>query len=337
MKRKFILGTILTAFLLAGSVSADTYWVSFSADDGFGIYLMQISETGKILRMPAEVVNEKAIEECDCSTAIGNHGEYLYVWITNERGHLFGVPVDKKTGKVESKARIFPTLTGTDDVIACTQNDSLPFIALQMKGNVYKALGVKSNGVVDGNSWRLSPRTDGGAYNAAISPDGEMSVVVNTDSPMDKIYAQPLRASDSKPSTTPAVIGAGEKVASIDVTNILGNGLRLVVYGDYGQGKIIAQFIHPVSGVKVGAARKLVNVWNPEGGWQNSLAVDPLGRFLLFTHYPAKCNNSDLIYFLPLNASGLASGPAIELVGCSFTKKQGITNDLMGLDLMREP
>lgn len=337
MNRLLFSFILLAACLIAGPAVADTYWVSFSADDGHGIFLMQISETGKILRMPAEVVNEKTLEDCDCSTAIGNHGDYLYIWITNERSHVFGVAVDKKTGKAESKARMFPTLTGTDDILACTQNDNLNFIALLAKGNLYRALGVKSNGVVDGTSWRLSPRTDGGAYNAAISPDGEMSVVVNVDSPINKIYAQPLRAFDSKPFGTPVVVGAGTNLASVDVTNILGNGLRLIVYGDRGQGKIFAQYVHPVTGEKVGPAKKIVNLWMPEEAWQNSLAVDPLGRFLLFTHYPEKCKDNDLIYFLPLNAAGAAAAQPRELVGCSFTKQQSIKDDLMGLDLMREP
>lgn len=337
MKRYLFSIIILASCFIASAAIADTYWVSFSADDGHGIFLMQISETGKILRTPAEIVNEKTVEDCDCSTAIGNHGEYLYLWITNEHSHVFGVTVDKKTAKAESKARMFPTLTGTDDILACTQNDNLTFIALLTRGEMYRALGVKSSGIVDGTSWRLSPRTDGGAYNAAISPDGEMSVVVSVDSPINKIYAQPLRAFDSKPFGTPVVVAAGTKLASVDVTNILGNGLRLVVYGDRGQGKILAQYVHPVTGEKVGAPKRLVNFWMPEEAWQNSLAVDPLGRFLLFTQYQEKCKDNDLIYFLPLNAAGMAASQPRELVGCSFTKQQSIKDDLMGLDLMREP
>jgi hypothetical protein len=337
MKRQFITLIVFSACLLAGSALADTYWVSFNGDDGHGIYMMQINETGKILRAPLEVVTEAAIENCDCSTAIGNHGEYLYLWITNEESHLFGVHVEKETVKAESKPKIFPTLINTDDVLACTQNANLPFIALLTKGNVYRALGVKSSGFVDGTSWRLSPRTEGGAYNSTISADGEMSVVVNTESSLHKIYAQALRASNSRPIGDPVVVGNGKAIGSVDVTNILGNGLRLVVYGDTHQHKIFGQFVHPVSAQKVGSPKLIANLWDPEEASQNSLAVDPLGRFLLFTHYPAKCNHNDLIYFVPLTATGTAAGTIKELVGCSFTKKMNITDDLMGLDIMREP
>jgi len=337
MKKTLFTCVVFSACLLAGTVCADIYWVSFNADDGHGIYLMQINETGKILKTPEEIADEKSVENCDCSTAIGNSGDYLYIWITNENNHLLGVYVDKKTAKAEGKPRILAASTQTDDVLGCTQNDNLPFLAYVVKDRSYRAYGVKSTGMLDGKYWRLSPRTEGGVNDAAISPDGEMSVVVDTDSPIHKIYAQPLRSSDSKPFGDPKVIGAGRQVGSVDVTNVLGNGLRLVVYGDVQLRKVFGQFVHPVSGEKVGLPKTLVSLWKPEEAWQDSLAIDPLGRFLLFTHYPQKCNNNDLIYFLPLKTDGTAASQPQELVGCSFTKKQGITDDLMGLDLLREP
>jgi len=202
---------------------------------------------------------------------------------------------------------------------------------------------------------RLSPRTDGHHKAGGISADGLMAISSAENSNYDdadirtfakdndfadKIYSQQISATGA-PVGTPNVIGdlggnktpsGASQVSGIDVTNPLASGRRFVVFAtrsldtpDSSNGDdLVLQAIDANTGVKIGNAIKLLTNDEMILTMMQGIAVDPDGRFVLFTRRPVLSTAPgtsdpsgdvarDSLFFQKLNADGTASGNPKEL------------------------
>lgn len=212
------------------------------------------------------------------------------------------------------------------------------------------AFGYNTNGTLDGSSKVITPRTRLNDKYVGVSADGLMAITnveigqvdesefssppfaigLDTDRE-DRIYVQPLSASRAIVGD-PKVVGvSGPQVGPVDVSNPLAGGKRFVVYAtrsldtpDTSNGdNLVIQPIDAVTGDKVSAPRVLLTDNEMIMTFFQGLAIDPNGRFVLFTRRPLKSTppgtddtlqgtlanpNRDSLFFLALDSNGNAVG-----------------------------
>jgi hypothetical protein len=172
---------------------------------------------------------------------------------------------------------------------------------------------------------------------ASISADGLMLITNRSDfdanSP-DKLYAQPL---DDKglPKGTPKLLASFTDMEASDVTDPLSSGLRYVVYvvdtGTTPDDKLFLQKIN-ASGAKVGAKILINTPPNREEDAQ-VVAIDPMGRFVVFTIQGDQygCSGQDILVYQKLANTGKKSGPLKVLASCNL-----VVDDIKNLDILKE-
>lgn len=255
-----------------------------------------------------------------------------------------------------------------------------------ISGRAY-AFGLTSTGKLNGVSNRMTPRTALGDKTITVSADGLMAVtnvekhwegwdpgftVFNDDDLEEHIYAQPLNA-NHLPVGDPFVIGnSGPQVGATDVSNVLPGNKRWVVYNtrstddvdSSNNDNLVLQPIDATTGQKAGAAHVLfTDIEMVLTVWQG-IAIDPQGRFVLFTRRPTNStppgvddtmqgtltlSNRDSLYFLPLDANGNAAGPAKQLYSADAGPATGTDDEnattgctecawpqILGIDILKD-
>jgi hypothetical protein len=171
---------------------------------------------------------------------------------------------------------------------------------------------------------------------ASIASDG-LVVVTNRYSPTgstEKLYIQNLDAK-GLPTGAPKLLAKFKDIESVDVTNPLADGSRFVVYtvdaGTTPDDRIFLQKIS-AAGKKIGG-KKIVNTPPDRSEDSQTVAIDPLGRFVLFTmggdNYG--CAGSDILVYQGLASDGSPNGPVKVLGSCQL-----VTDDIMNVDIVKE-
>lgn len=216
-----------------------------------------------------------------------------------------------------------------------------------VKGRCY-AFDLDAKGKLTGTSNRITPRTADRDQECSISPDGLIAVtnvekhpegvvaccttfIYNDNNNEEHIYAQVLNG-NHLPVDDPEIVGvSGPQTSSVDVSNLLSGNRRFVVYNtrsldtpDTSNGDdLVLQVIDGTTAQKIAAPKTLQSDQEMTMGQWQTIAVDPDGRFVLFTKRPLKSTppgtddtlqgtltqgNRDSLYYLKLDANGNASG-----------------------------
>jgi hypothetical protein len=213
------------------------------------------------------------------------------------------------------------------------------------------AFGYNTNGTLDGTSKTITPRTRHNDKYVGVSADGLMAITnveigqvdenefvgnpsfapgLDTDRE-DRIYVQPLNPNRSTKGDPIPVGVTGPQVGPVDVSNPLAGGKRFVVFAtrslddpDTSNGdNLVIQAINELTGEKISAPRVLLNDNEMIMTFFQGLAIDPNGRFVLFTRRPLKSTppgtddtlqgtlanpNRDSLFFQALDSNGNAVG-----------------------------
>jgi ABC-type transport system substrate-binding protein len=185
----------------------------------------------------------------------------------------------------------------------------------------------------------LSPTLSSESDEASISSDGRV-VITNrgNDDPnsagSDKLFLQLL---DEKglPKGEPTLLAAFKDIEAVDVTNTLDQGKRFVVYtvdtGTQPDDKLFLQVVSE-AGKKIGG-KVTINVPPNRDEDAQTVAIDPLGRFVLLTMDGQNygCSGDDILMYQGLTSNGRKQGAPKPLVGCDF-----VSNDIKNLDVLVE-
>lgn len=211
-----------------------------------------------------------------------------------------------------------------------------------------------TNGTLDGTSRSITPRTRHNDKYVGVSADGLMAItnveIGQTDETFnnldfdreDRIYVQPLNSNRGTVGD-PKVVGiTGPQVGPVDVSNPLSGGKRFVVYAtrstddpDSSNGdNLVIQAIDAVTGDKLGGPHLLLEDAEMIMTFFQGLAIDPDGRFVIFTQRPLKSTppgnddnlqgtianpNRDSLYYVAIDSNGNKVGSPKLL----FSSEQG--------------
>lgn len=319
MFKKFLFCLLI---LFAGSMvqASDLYWISFLHHGVDDVFLMQIDQFGNVTVAPKDIMDFHSHSTAMASIA----GNKLLVWAND--GDIDRVTVDKATLAFSSLKRV--AHSNDSNALQVTQGVGGFFLAYEANGDVLKGFFLNSKGNFSGTSFRLSPRTDGNMANGGVSADGLMAFA-KAPGPNDKLYIQPL--SNGHPVGDPVIVANGE-IDSADISNPLSGGIRFVVYQNDGSRQIMLQPIDSVTAAKKGTVKVLAAA-DPDHSDQ-MIAIDPLGRFLIFSDDAQGCNVSSM-YYQALDVMGNASGSRKELVGCAFQNQIGDIHGIRAFDILK--
>lgn len=367
-----IIVVLLTCFIAAAQAT-DMYWVSFGGA-GFGDskFLMQIDQNGNITKDPCEVVMGSQFGNLPGATALGKNGIKLTMWMVGgfrPPGYwVYRATINKSNCAVTSfiKTNIW---TSDWSFLQASQIDTGNFLTIERPkpsgggGNspmffdngVLWAAAVTKSGQGTGDLWRLSPRTQYSNDVGGVAPDAMMALSNDHDSPPDKLYTQALNRHGLPTQIDPFVItnydGTDLDFQSVDVSNPMANGRRFAVYtsgfgrqtgaaggAPVGAADVIVQQINGVTGDKIQSPRTINSSFR--GGFLQTVAVDPKGRFVLFTlgvgpfarPQNGICGFGDELLYQALDGTGHAAGDPISLVdGCTL----GLFG-IQGIDILQE-
>jgi hypothetical protein len=333
MKTKYVL---LLLLLIAAPLIADEYWLSLGADNDVDHpnYLMKIDETGKVLVPPTVVVPRSMVADFDSGelpTALGQGSKgRLILWIGNDdRQVVYRALIDKKTLKLLSLTKV---LTGYDFNFLQSNQAASPFLFYEKKSGITSGAYTEGNGKVIG-ALNPNPRTNGNVDKGSVSADGTM-VVVDDD---NNIYMNPLNPQTGRAGDPRTVVFSDTN--DVDITNILPNGRRFVVYYESSDSVYYLQVINGLTGQRVGSPILLSSREPSEE--DQEIAIDPLGRFVVVGLYAddlGVCGLSNGIpAFIKLNQNtGDPVGAPKPLTDCSIISPF-LDADTFGMDIMREP
>jgi hypothetical protein len=321
----------------AGNLEAiDSYWVTFSGDCGCDeIYVMQIDQNGNITVPPKAVLS---IAEASANTsALSKNGPAkinLFHW--NRDAKLTRTIIDKATLNVNSTKKTKIT-TKDGGFLQVTQKDKDNFIIGELKTGPLAAFKLSPSFVPKAPGANLDTKISMSNDEASLSSDGLVLVTNRSDldaNTPDQLFVQLL---DDKgvPKGEPRLIASFQDIEASDVTGPLQNGQRFVVYvvdsGTTPDDKLLLQKISS-TGAKIGSP-KLINTPPNREEDNQVVAIDPLGRFILFTIQGDAygCTSQDILVYQKLNGKGKKSGTLKVLAGCNYS-----TDDIMNLDILKE-
>jgi hypothetical protein len=322
----FLCVSVLLLSLGSTVHASDFFWISFFGEpettSGEQVIMMQIDDKGGVIIGPKVVLDVNDLALCNSSTAM-SHGKpgKINLWLACET-EFFRAVISKSD--LTFKLKKISLTTSDDGAIHATQNSL--FLAVEVDPETLKAFGVTQDGLPNGTSWRLSPRTDGGNGEGGICADGTMAFSSDTDSPLTKLYLQALGA-NRRPKGDPKVVASAEDMRGVDLTNALANGRRFVVYGDVSVEQVFLQVVDAALNT-VGAKKSVDFVGAVDE--DQSVALDPLGRFVIYASRVGGCSN-DLLLYQALDSNGNNTGAAKTLVGCG-----DIDSNIEGMDLLME-
>ena len=325
---------VLGAAAQIGAV--DSYWVTFSGDCGCDdIFIMKIDQDGNILVPPKAVL---AIGDVSANTsALSKNGTSklnLFHW--NKDAKLTRAIIDKATLKVTSTKKT-QIVTKDGGFLQATQKDKDNFVLGERTTGPLALFKVTSTHVPKAPGWDLDADITMSNDEATISADGLVVVSNRSDldanSP-DQIFVQ-LLDDKGNPKGPAKLIAKYTDIEASDVTNALKDGLRFVVYivdsGTSPDDKLLLQKID-ATGKKKGAKTVINTPPNREEDNQ-VVAIDPLGRFVLFTMQGDNygCYAQDILAYQKLTETGKKSGSFKILVGCDHS-----SDDIMNLDVLKD-
>lgn len=318
--------------------SAELYWVTFSGDCNCdAIWIMQIDALGNITKAPKAVLSIAQFGQG--ASALGKNGtSKLNFWHWKSSNLLMRAIIDKNTLKVNAKTTT-SIFSMENDFLQVTQNPSQNVLLAEVPSGKLVAFPLQSNGMPFNPGKDVTPALTSESDEASVSADGR-ALVSNrgVDDPntsaSDKLYLQLLDESGA-PTGPPTLLASFKDIESVDVTNALDLGKRFVVYvvdtGTTPDDKLFLQVAN-VNGKKVGG-RKTINIPPNRDEDAQTVAIDPLGKFVLLTMDGKNygCEGDDILMYQGLTNVGSKQGSPKVLVGCNFT-----SNDIKNLDILKE-
>ncbi|HET6268166.1 MAG TPA: hypothetical protein VFG11_10650 [Acidobacteriota bacterium] len=350
MRKVLLLALALGVLLGSKAFATDKFWVSLGAENeppNPPILLMQIDELGNVTIPPFVAVSVASINrttvntDSERSTALSydSSGNILLFYDLDDDGTVFRVTINKNTLVPSKPKKILKNLNDPNflqvtqpspSILAVGKVDTTP---LGFRGD--------ANGVLTGSSYRLNPRS-GPSFSYTMSADGSMeaSALDNNNSLRDHIYIQPQDANG--PLGDPAVvIEHGQQVEDMDITNLLPNGKRFLVFEDDNTENYFLQVLNGVSGDRIGSPILLTS--KLDGEVDQQIAIDPQGRFVLFNIADSEvgCTKSDPVFFQKLDPnSGSPMGIPKQITDCDIYTHfitLGSTDDegIFGIDILK--
>ena len=326
--------------MLSGSAgivqSSDFYWVTFSGDCSCdSIFLMQIDANGNVLKSPKAVLDVETYGAgASGLVKMGQSKLVLLHWKSSS--YMVRAIIDKSTLKA-SGVKTTNLYSFENEFLHITQKPSGNFlIAENYPTGTLSSHQISKKGIPKSASIDLAPNAPFDSDEASVASDG-LYVVTNRYSSTgssEKLYIQQLNEK-GVPTGSPKFLAKFKDIESVDVTNSLADGGRFVVYtvdaGTTPDDRIYLQRIN-AAGKKVGS-KKIVNTPPDRSEDSQTVAIDPLGRFVLFTmggdNYG--CAGSDILVYQALDPTGSANGPLKVLAGCQL-----VTDDIMNVDIVKE-
>lgn len=341
-----ILFLLLAAGLMAGSLYAsDNYWISIGTGSDDPVRLMQIDASGKVLVPPTDILTRSQTgNNQDRLTAMapGPDSGSLFLWVLSENESdeyacpIYRAIVAKNSLQVLSLRKVSILASGAKQSFHATQSGR-SFLAFMLgskgKGTTFmKGAEVGADGMTTGLTWNLSPRTGKETDQGGVSSDGRVGFVridPTTDN-LDEVYVTPLKA-NGLPAGDPTVIVKRHEVEEIDATNMLSGNRRFVVYLDDQNSLLFLQVVDGTTLAKQGPVKLIAS---PDVDADDQiLAIDPLGRFVIYLQVSSSCSGSDIMY-LALDANGNPAGnPKAIASPCSLSPNY---DAFEGIDLLLE-
>jgi hypothetical protein len=318
--------------------SAELYWVTFSGDCSCDqIWIMQIDALGNINRAPKAVLSIG--QYGDGASALGKNGtSKLNLWHWKSSTLLMRAIIDKNT--LNANVKTTTSISSyEDDFLQVTQNPSNNILLAEVPLGTLKAFPLQSNGLPLLSGKLITPSLSSENDEASISADG-LALVTNRGSDSsssttsEQLYFQLLEPNGT-PKGQPTLLAGFKDIEAVDVSNALNQGKRFVVYvvdsGTTPDDKVFLQVVNE-SGKKVGAA-KTINVPPNRDEDNQTISIDPLGKFVLLTMDGRDygCEGDDILMYQALNDSGAKLGNPKVVVGCNFT-----SNDIKNIDILKE-
>jgi hypothetical protein len=318
--------------------SSELYWVTFSGDCSCDqIWIMQIDALGNITKAPKAVLS--IAQYGDGASALGKNGtSKLNLWHWKSSTLLMRVIIDKNS--LNANVKTTTSISSyEDDFLHVTQNLSKNILLAEVPLGTLKSFPLQSNGMPSNPGKAVTPSLTSESDEASISADG-LVLVSNrgTDDPnspsSDKLYLQ-LLDENGAPKGPPTLLAGFKDIEAVDVTNTLEQGKRFVVYvvdtGTTPDDKVFLQVVNE-TGKKVGGP-KTINIPPNRDEDNQTVAIDPLGRFVLLTMDGKDygCEGDDILMYQGLNNAGTKQGNPKVMIGCNFT-----SNDIKNLDLLKE-
>lgn len=317
------------------SSATDKYWIVMPTDNDSGgdpIKIMQIDVNGNITIPPVDLIPYAATGSCACeqSVAMSYDGSgNMIVWIANDSGNagdVYRAIVNPNTMTIVKNPKKVLTGTQAEFVHATVP---LHIVAMDKPEGVLKGYYTDSTGTFSLGSVRLSPRYEkkNQYHSTSIASDGGMSLVLDSTG-YHFIAVQPLSPTGGPIGDPVNLLNNGHDNEDADITSALPNGRRYIAYIDYTSATRYMFQVDAVTGKKISGPQVISDLLYGEGN--QSLAIDPDGRFVLFDVGGADsgCSgtHNDPLFFLPLNqATGQPSGPAKQLTDCHlFSGKNGV-------------
>src|SRR5262249_43481890 len=153
---------------------------------------------------------------------------------------------------------------------------------------------------------------------ASVSADGRMfsEGVVSSNGDANMLVLQPL-LNDGHRNGTPALITVSNSISSVDCSDVLTGSIRDVIYRaskiqgiDTIQNQLFLQKVNATTGKAVGIAQALTSIETtiaPIAEPDQSVAIDPQGKFVLYTAFASACGKN-VLKFQPIDSSGNKKG-----------------------------
>ena len=336
----FICTFVVTAFAAhshneaAAVVNAlDLYWISFGGNsDSDPVYLMQIDQMGRVTKTPTRVLFAKQFGSDQGATALAKNGPgKVNLWVIGGFKILYRAIVN--TSPVATVGFTSTGLIASDNYgLQATQKSTANFLAVEEGASVLIGEAFGSAGLLTGTKWILSPGAPNFNDTGSVSADG-LAATTNRfgTSTGEKLYFQKLTIA-GKPTVSPVLMASNVNIGSNDVTSALSNGRRYVAYVVINlANKLYLQIVNS-NGGKVGSPI-LINT--PPGRDRQSqvIALDPLGRFVVFTITGKNygCTNHDVLVYQALDATGHTSGSLKLLAKCGL-----VGDDIENIDILKQ-
>lgn len=312
---------------VAAQNNSDLYWLSYSGNKQ-GTFLMQIDSTGKIVRAP------RLVSEVFGPTISLNGPNRINVWGDNRRA-----VIDEKTLSIVQTVK---TTIGGPDIYAgsrgpdfVTKKPGHNFAVIAERYQSLKFFGVSRTGVQNRATWTISSSspqkglcgflTD--CIPGIVSSDGKTVFwsdwkPTTTDAALYSLYIQSL-LDTGRPDSLLKLFGHEEgQVVDADISNVLPGGKIFAIYV-VSETQLILQAVNAQTGQRIGD-RVLLGK-RQFGYFADAIAIDPLGRFVVFGH--SNKQNVGFTSFLPLDKRGHPSGPAKVLVRKDFPRHINLLKD----------
>jgi len=331
-KRRLVVFTlnlcfIASSFSFAQSGGAERYWISFTqavpdipgAPGPVGPKnLMQIDSIGNVLIPSQKVVRQSVVRtELGAPTALRRTGGRLTMWITDRHLNVIRVRIDKKSLQVLSVHNT-GIVTANRNRLQVSQRDTEDFLVadlLGQQGVQPSALHLDDKAIFTDRVTPISRSEfdcfDGFHCGPSVSSDGNMAILGYRENKTTTLSLQPLTVA-GRPKGNPVEVVTtpkGTTIPSFDVTNPI-SGSRFLVYVEFkvssaaGTQTLYLQKVSSGAGNLIGDRIQIATGLVTAG---QSVAIDPLGRFVLYTisNYPFPGTN---LIFQALDATGHTSG-----------------------------